>query len=113
MQIKNNLIHTKLYDKRDMFKFTMNNFPNLSGNIHNLRSHNIIISQLYRYSKVCQNKLDFTQRSSILINTLQNQFFQTKILKDKCSMFYNKYYHMIDKYSLSRKQFLRDIFKKY
>ena len=44
MHVVDGIIHTKLYDKRDDFKFTINNYPNLSGNIHAKRTHDIIIS---------------------------------------------------------------------
>ena len=33
LEIRNNKIHTSLFDKRDAFNFTIVNFPNLSGNI--------------------------------------------------------------------------------
>ena len=46
MNIKNSLIVTSIYDKKDDFNFKVNSFPNLSGNIHSLRTHGVIISQL-------------------------------------------------------------------
>ena len=46
-------ITTKLYDKRNDFNFTVNNFPIMSSNILFDRTHGIIISQLLRCSKVC------------------------------------------------------------
>ena len=49
---KNNTLYTSIYDKRHDFNFDINNFPNLSGNVHSKRCHGILISQLIRYSKV-------------------------------------------------------------
>ena len=54
VNIKNRPIVTSIYDKKDDFKFNINSFPNLSGNIHSLRTHGVIISQLIRYSKVLE-----------------------------------------------------------
>ena len=67
MNIKNSLIVTSIYDKKDDFNFKVNSFPNLSGNIHSLRTHRVIVSQLIRYSIVCLNVEDFIYRSRIMI----------------------------------------------
>lgn len=103
-----NKIHTDIYDKRDDFNFNVNNFPILSGNIHFKNTHNIIISQLLRYNKVC-NKESFIQKTKDLINKLTQQFFCKDILIKTCSSFYTKYYHLIEKYNITRKQFLLQI----
>ena len=106
----NHTIHTSIYDKRDDFNFEINNFPNLSGNIHKKRSHGIIISQLIRYSKVCMSYNDFVHRSKIMSTKLISQFFDVHLLKRKFSFFYDKYYNLIKKYDRSKKQMIYDIF---
>ena len=58
----NHTIHTCIYDKRDDSNFKINNFPNLSGNIHVKRTHGIVISQLIRFCKACIQFDDFTLR---------------------------------------------------
>jgi hypothetical protein len=105
-----NKIFTSLYDKRNDFKFNINNYPNLSGNIHFKRSHGIIISQLIRYSKICMNINDFIKNSRALIIKLKEQFFDESLLKKKVILFYNKYYHFIEKYNLSLKKILYLLF---
>ena len=62
-----NKFFTSLYDKRNDFKFNINNYPNLSGNIHFERSHRIIVSQLIKYSKVCMNINDFIFLSFVFV----------------------------------------------
>lgn len=99
---RNKTITTNVYDKRDDFNFTINNFPNVSGNIHAARSHGIIISQLIRYSKICMNLDDFIERTNTMTTKLQSQYFNTKMLKKKMSNFYDKYYHLVKKYNCSK-----------
>ena len=110
MNIKNSLIVTSIYDKKDDFNFKVNSFPNLSGNIHSLRTHGVIISQLIRYSKVCLNVDDFIYRSRIMITKLLNQFFCSKELKRKFSHFYDKYYNLIQNYRYSKNKLINIIF---
>ena len=103
-------ITTKLYDKRNDFNFTVNNFPIMSSNILFDRTHGIIISQLLRYSKVCIKYNDFINVTQILINKLTNQYFNIQILKTQTSNFYDKYYHMIQKYNCTKKKMIKDMF---
>ena len=114
IEIKNNCINNKiitsLYDKRKDFNFQINNYPNLSGNVHFKRSHGIIISQLIRYSKNCLFLDEFSKNSKELIDKLMDQFFDYFILKKKVILFYNKYYHFIDKFDISLKKLLQILF---
>ena len=105
-----NTIITNVYDKRDDFNFNINNFPNLSGNVHYKRTHGMIISQLIRYGRICMNVDDFMERSRVMINKLCNQFFNKKKLKKKFSFFYDKYYHIIEKYNMNRLCLMKHIF---
>ena len=70
LDIKNNMIYTNIYDKRDDFDFTINNFPNLSSNIHFMRTHGIIISQLVRFARVCMEVNDFISKSKVMVAKL-------------------------------------------
>jgi len=106
----NNKITTSIYDKRDDFNFTINSFPNLSGNIHANRTHGIVISQLLRYCKICNDANDFIARSKIMMNKLTNQYFIPNTLRNKFSNFYNKYYHIVQKYNLSKLKMINAIF---
>lgn len=110
MKIANNKIITSIYDKRDAFNFKINSFPNLSGNIHYKRTHGIIISQLLRYAKVCSKVEDFITRTKVMVNTLLNQYFNISLLKQKFSIFYDKYYNIINKYNYSKYKLIKMIF---
>ena len=111
MLINDNVLLSKLYDKRDDFNFKVHNFPNLSANIHYKRTHDVLISQLIRFSKVCMDKDDFIHRSKMMIYTLCNQFFNKSILKRKFSYFYDKYYHLVHKYNLSKLKMMKYVFE--
>ena len=106
----NNTIHTNIYDKRDDFNFTINNFPNLSGNIHAKRTHGIVISQLIRFCNACVHIDDFIYRCKTMMTKLINQFFSKHLLKTKVSNFYNKYYHLVNKYNISKFKMINMIF---
>ena len=110
LTIVNNHIISKIYDKRDDFNFDITVFPNLSGNVHYKRSHGVIISQLIRYTKACTNVQDFIYRSKTMIHTLYKQFFNKDMLKDKFSTFYDKHYHLIKKYEMTKLTLMSNIF---
>jgi len=110
MRIMNETVITKLYDKRDDFKFTINSFPHLNSNIHGKRTHGILISQLLRYSKVCSCVNDFTRTSHRLIAKLLNQHFDRQLLKRKASLFYDKYYHIIKHYNITKREMIYKLF---
>ena len=107
---RNKTITTKIYDKRDDFNFTINNFPNLSGNIHNARSHGIVISQLIRYCKVCMESKDFITRIKTMMEKLVSQYFDLTLLRKKFCTFYDKYYHLIEKYEHTKLNLCDTIF---
>ena len=56
-------IHTSVYDKRDLFGFSIVNFPWLSGDVPRLPSYGIYISQLVRFARCCTRVLDFHSKN--------------------------------------------------
>ena len=81
LEIRNGNIHSKLFDKRDAFGFSIINFPDLSGNIPAKQSYGGFVSQLIRYGRCCMHVVDFIARTIILVNKLQNQGFKPQQLK--------------------------------
>jgi hypothetical protein len=112
ISVVENMIHSSIYDKRDDFNFDINVFPILSGNIHMVRSHGVIISQLIRYSKACSSLDDFISKTKNTILKLPRQFFNIGLLKKKCNNFYDKYYDLIEKFKISRSKFIYEIFNR-
>ena len=101
---------TKIYDKRDDFRFPIINFPFLDSNIPSLPAYGVYISQLVRYSRACSEKCDFVTRAEILTSKLLNQGYCELKLKKIFKKFYGRYHDKIDRYETSVTSFLSDIF---
>jgi len=110
MNIVHKTIHTDLYDKRNDFNFTINNFPFIHSNIHGKRTHGIIISQLIRFIHVCDTATKFIHHSKKFINTLITHAFNQTLIKQKISVFYDKYHHLIQKCNITKKQLIKQLF---
>jgi len=100
LEIKNKSINYRLYDKRDNFGFSIVNFPDLSGNIPTNQSYGVFISQLVRYSRCCQQFVDFQERTSLLVKRLLKQGFKFLQLSRTFNKFATKYSHLLKKYKL-------------
>ena len=56
-------IHTSVYNIRDDVRFPIVNFPWLSGDVPQLPSYGIYISQLVRFARCCTSVLDFNSKN--------------------------------------------------
>ena len=63
LSVTNVIVSSKIYDKRDYFKFEIVNFQFLDGGVPRLPSYGVYISQLIRFSRVCSNVDDFNNRN--------------------------------------------------
>ena len=100
IEIKDNKIHTSLFDKRDAFHFTIVNFPYLTGNIPTKQSYGVFVSQLVRYARCCQDLKDFRSRTLILVKRLVRQHFTINLLKRTFGKFAESYYELLAKYGV-------------
>ena len=67
--VRNGLLRTSLYDKRDDFSFHIfSNFPFLSSNIPSSPTYGVFISQLIRYARTCSSYECFILRAVRLSN---------------------------------------------
>ena len=73
---KSNNIRTKLYDKRDAFRFHIVNFPFMSSNIPSAPAYGVYASQLIRYARCCSNYSDFLLRHRPLVTRLLSQGYK-------------------------------------
>ena len=64
--INNNVIHTKVYDKRDDFNFDIVNYPHLDGDVPRSASYGVYISQLIRFSRACTAVWDLNARNLVI-----------------------------------------------
>ena len=63
LSIANDIVSSKIYDKRDDFSFEIVNFPFLDGDGPCSPSVCVYISQLIRFARVVSNVDDFNNRN--------------------------------------------------
>ena len=73
LSITNDIVSSKLYDKRDDFNVEIVNFPLLDGDVLRSPSYGVYISQLIRFVRVCSNVNDFNKRNLFLTAKLLKQ----------------------------------------
>ena len=59
LSISNDIVSTKIYDKRDDFDFEIVNFPSLDGDVPRFTAYGVDISQLIRFTKASSYVTDF------------------------------------------------------
>ena len=75
----------KLYDKRDKFKFSIVNYPDLGGNIAKVCGYGVVKSELKRYAKLSSKISDFNIRKDLLFDKVLRKGY----LLDKITQIYN------------------------
>ena len=108
LQIKNKHISTKIYDKRDDFNFEIINYPQLDGDVPQLPSYGVYISQLVRFSRACSFVEDFHQRNRDITSKLLNQGFRYHKLRRSFCKFYHRNTEILRKYNTSLITFLKE-----
>ena len=67
---------SKIYDKRDDYKFAIVNFPHLDANIPKKPAYGVFISQVLRYFSGCTHYADFADRVRTLQLRLSTQGYR-------------------------------------
>ena len=76
LSISNDVISTKIYDKRDDFDFEIVNFPFLDGDVPHSISYGVYISQLIRFAIASSYITDFNTRNKLLTQKLLKQGYR-------------------------------------
>ena len=76
LSISNDIVSTKIYDKRDDFDFEIVNFPFLDGDVPRSTSYGVYISQLIRFVRASSYVADFNTRNKLLTQKLLKQGYQ-------------------------------------
>ena len=63
LSISNDIVSTKIYDKRDEFDFKIANFPFLDGDVPRSTSYGVYISQLIRFARASSHIAEFNTRN--------------------------------------------------
>ena len=96
--IKDHIISTSIYDKRDAFDFPIVNFPTLTGNIPLKSAYGVFVGELVRYARACTYYDDFSARTKSLINKLMKQAFTFRKLKASYFKFVTSHFLLVQKY---------------
>ena len=103
MSISNDIVSTKIYDKRDDFDFEIVNFPCLDGDVPRSTSYGVYISQLIRFARASSYFADFNTRNKLLTQKLLKQGYRYHKLHKTFSRFYRRYYDLISKFQVGLK----------
>ena len=95
LSISNDIVSTKIYDKRDDFDFEIVNFPFLDGDVPRSTSYGVYISQLIRFARASSYVTDFNTRNKLLTQKLLKQGYRYHKLRKTFSKFYRRYYDLI------------------
>ena len=106
MSISNEIVSTKIYDKRDDFDFKIVNFPFLDGDVPRSTSYGVYISQLIRFARASSYVPDFNTSYKLLTQKLLKQGYRYHKLCKTFSKFYRRYYDLISKFQVGLKSLL-------
>ena len=87
LSISNDIVSTKMYDKRDVFDFEIVNFPFLDGDVPRFTSYGVYISQRIRFAGECNHVADYSTRNKSLTQKLLKQGYQYHKLPKTLSIF--------------------------
>ena len=107
LSISNDIVSTKIYDKRDDFDFKIVNFPFLDSDVPRSSSYGVYISQLIRFARASSYVADLNNtRKKLLTQNLLKQGYQYHKLRKTFSKFYRGYYDLISKFQVGFKSLL-------
>ena len=106
--ITNNQFITKVYDKREDFKFDIVNFSHLDSNIPKTPAYGVFISQLIRYSRICSDFSSFQAKSLQLCSRLIKKGYKYFKLKSTFKTFLSRQPLVIIKYKQKVDSMLKD-----
>ena len=87
LSISNDIVSTKIYDKRDDFDFEIVNFPFLDGDVPRSTSYGVYISQLIRFARASSIVADFNTRNKLITQKLLKQGYRYHKLRKTFSNF--------------------------
>ena len=76
LSISNDIVSTKIYDKRDDFDFGIVIFPFLDGDVPLSTSYGVYISQLIRFARASSHVADFNTHNKVLTQKLLIQGYR-------------------------------------
>ena len=106
LSISNDIVSTKIYDKRDDFDFEIVNFPFLDGDVPRSTPYEVYISQLIRFDRASSHVTDFNTHNKLLTQKRLKRGYRYHKLRKTFSKFYRPYYDLISKFQVGLKSLL-------
>ena len=106
LSISNDIVSTKIYDKRDDFDFEIVNFPFLDGDVPRSTSYGVSISQLIRFARKSSYVTDFNTPNKLSTQKLLQQGYRYHKLRKTFPKFYRGYHDLISDFQVGRKSLL-------
>ena len=106
LSISNDIVSTKIYDKREDFDFEIVNLPFLDGDVPRSTSYGVYISQLIHFARASSHVADFNIPNKLLTQKLLKQGYRYHKLRKTFSKFYRQYYDLISKFQNGLKSLL-------
>ena len=103
----NDIVSTKIYDKRDDFNFDIVNVPFLDGDVPRRPSYGVYISELIRFARASSHVTDFSNRNKFITAKLLKQGYQYRKLRKAFSKFNRRHFELIEKYHVSLKKLMQ------
>ena len=107
LSISNDIVSSKIYDKRDDVDFEIVNFPFIDGDVPRSTSYGVYISQLIRFARASSYVADFNTRNKLLTQKHLKQGYWYHKLRKTFSIFYRQYFDLISKFQVGLKSHLR------
>ena len=106
LSISNDIVSTKINDKRDDFDFEIIKFPFLYGYVPRSASYGVYISQLIRFARASSHVAGFNTRNKLLTQKLLKQGYLYHKLRKTFSKFNRRYCDLISKFQIGLKSLL-------
>ena len=100
LSISNDIVSTKIYDKRGDVDYEIENFSFLDGDVPRSTSYGVVISQLIRFARASSHVADFNTRNKLSTQKLLKQGYRYHKLRKAFSKFYRRYYDLIYKFQI-------------
>ena len=104
LSISNDIVSTKIFDKRDDVDFELVSSPILDGEVPRSTSYGVYISQLIRFAS--SYVTDVNTRNKLLTQKLLKQGYRYHKLCKTFSNFHRQYYDLISKFQVGLKSLL-------
>ena len=106
LSISNDIVSTKIYNKRDDFDYEIVNFQIFNGDVPRSTTYVVYISQLIRFARASSHVADFNTRNKSLTQKLLKLGYRYHKLRKTFSKCYPQYYDLISKFQIGLKSLL-------